>query len=74
VPIQRCVALLAGLRGQGLIPRASFFQLHNIRQARAAGVAQHLIAHEDVLLFRRPATEARQCCELNFPDSSDMAA
>jgi modification methylase len=52
VPVQRCVALLAGLRGQGLIPRASFFQLHNVRQARAAGVPQHLIAHEDVLLFR----------------------
>jgi hypothetical protein len=49
------VALLAGLRGQRLIPRPSFFQLDNIRKARARGEPWHLIIHEDVLIFRTPA-------------------
>ena len=35
IPAARCVALLAGLRGGQLIPRPSFFQLDNIRKARA---------------------------------------
>ena len=48
------MALLAGLRGQRLIPRPSFFQLDNIRKARARGEPWHLIVHEDVLVFRAP--------------------
>jgi len=52
IPAERCVALLAGLRGQRLIPRPSFFQLDNIRKARARGEPWHLIVHEDVLVFR----------------------
>jgi modification methylase len=56
IPAERCVALLAGLRGQRLIPRPSFFQLDNIRKARARGEPWHLIVHEDVLVFRTPAT------------------
>jgi hypothetical protein len=51
----RCVALLAGVRQGRLITRASFFQQHNIRAANAAGDRQWLIAHEDVLVFRRAA-------------------
>ena len=35
VPAARCVALLAGLRGGRLIARPSFFQLDNLRRARA---------------------------------------
>jgi modification methylase len=54
IPGERCVALLAGLRGQRLIPRPSFFQLDNIRKARARGEPWHLIVHEDVLIFRAP--------------------
>ena len=54
IPAERCVALLAGLRGQRLIPRPSFFQLDNIRKARARGEPWHLIVHEDVLVFRAP--------------------
>ncbi len=54
VPVERCVALLAGLRGSGLVARPSFFQLDTIRKARAAGVPLHLIVHEDVLIFRAP--------------------
>jgi hypothetical protein len=54
-PVERCVALLAGLRGEQLIPRPSFFQLDNTRKARARGKPWHLIVHEDILIFRAPA-------------------
>jgi hypothetical protein len=61
IPAERCVALLAGLRGQRLISRPSFFQLDNIRKARARGEPWHLIVHEDVLIFRAPySARARQ--------------
>jgi modification methylase len=64
IPVERCVALLAGLRGAGLVPRASFFQLTAVRGARENGTPLHVIAFEDVLVFelaepsgsRRPAT------------------
>ena len=39
IPVARCVALLAGLRGGRLIARPSFFQLDNLRRARAKGAA-----------------------------------
>jgi modification methylase len=55
IPAERCVALLAGLRGQRLVPRPSFFQLDNLRKARARGEPWHLIVHEDVLVLRAPA-------------------
>ena len=54
IPVERCVALLAGLRDGTLVPRPSFFQLRNLREARARGKPWHLIAHEDVLIFRAP--------------------
>ena len=54
VPVARCVAMLAGLRGGKLIARPSFFQLDNLRRARAKGQPWHLIVHEDVLIFRNP--------------------
>jgi len=53
-PVERCVALLAGIRGGQLIPRPSFFQLDNTRKARTRGEPWHLIVHEDVLIFRAP--------------------
>ncbi|MFC5907922.1 TRM11 family SAM-dependent methyltransferase [Streptacidiphilus monticola] len=51
VPVERCVALLAGVRDGHLVARGSFYQLRNIREARARGVPMHLIVHEDVLVF-----------------------
>ena len=54
VPYERNVALLAGLRGDGLVPRASFFALDQVRRARRDGRPLQVIAHEDVLVFRRP--------------------
>ena len=50
---ERNVALLTGLRDGRLVPRASFFQLNNVRDARAHGLPHLVIAHEDVLVFRR---------------------
>jgi SAM-dependent methyltransferase len=59
-PIERCVAPLAGLREDRLVPRASFFQLLAVRNARAAGIPQHVHLHEDVLvLIRRPSWSSR---------------
>ena len=48
---EECRALIAGVRDGRLVPRASFFQLKNIRDARAHGDPQWLVQHEDVLLF-----------------------
>jgi hypothetical protein len=53
VPVERCVALLAAVRGGRLVAHPSFFQLQQIRRARAAGIPLHLIAHEDVLILRK---------------------
>jgi hypothetical protein len=50
--IDRCVALIAGIRNGQLIPRASFFQLHNIRLAHQNGDPQWLLQHELVHIFR----------------------
>lgn len=49
--IDRNPALMAGLRQDQLIPRASFFQLLAARKARAAGIPQQVTVHEDVLTF-----------------------
>jgi modification methylase len=54
VPFERNVALLAGLRGDELVPRTSFFQLTQVRKAREAAMPLRVIAHEDVLVFRKP--------------------
>jgi hypothetical protein len=52
IPIERCVALLARVTEHDLIARGSFFQRDFIRKQRQAGLPLHLIAHEDVLVFR----------------------
>jgi hypothetical protein len=51
--LQHVVALHAGIRGGRLIPRPSFWQLSQVRRARAVGHPVHLVAHEDVLVFAR---------------------
>jgi hypothetical protein len=50
-PHEECGALIAGIRSGRLVPRASFFQQKNIRDAIAAGDPQWLLQHEDVLVF-----------------------
>ncbi|GAA3950024.1 TRM11 family SAM-dependent methyltransferase [Actinoplanes auranticolor] len=51
--VEECVALMAGVRNGLLVPRASFFQQKNVRDAIATGDPQWLSQHEDVLIFRR---------------------
>ncbi len=51
---ERNVALLAGLRGDQLVPRTSFFALDQVRRARRRGLPRLAIAHEDLLVFRVP--------------------
>ncbi|MFI6050712.1 TRM11 family SAM-dependent methyltransferase [Streptomyces violascens] len=53
IPVERNIALLAGIRGGQLIARPSFFQMKNVGDARRAGVPLALIAHEDTLVVRR---------------------
>jgi modification methylase len=51
---ERNVALLAGLRGEQLVPRSSFFALEAVRKARHLGVPRLVVAHEDFLVFKAP--------------------
>lgn len=57
---ERNIALLAGVRADGLVPRASFFQLDQVRKARDRGLPRHLLAHEDLLVFRKPEAALAQ--------------
>ncbi|MEU4767680.1 DNA methyltransferase [Actinosynnema sp. NPDC023794] len=54
IPFERNVALLARAAETDLVARGSFFQRDFIRKQREAGLPLHLIAHEDVLVFRTP--------------------
>ncbi|MFX0578823.1 TRM11 family SAM-dependent methyltransferase [Nocardia nepalensis] len=54
VPVERCVALLGRLTDGDLVARSSFFQRDFIVKQRAAGLPMHLIAHEDVVVLRKP--------------------
>ena len=56
-PTERCVALLARATDTELIARGSFFQRDFIRKQRDNGLPLHLITHEDVLVFREPASD-----------------
>jgi hypothetical protein len=59
--VDRLIALIAGVRDGRLIPRASFFQLRNLRVARAAGDSQWLVTHEDLIVLEQtnqPSTTA----------------
>src|SRR5262249_19802680 len=54
--VDRNIALLAAIRGEHLVTRASFFQLDQIRKPRPRGIPRHLTAHEDLLAFQAPRT------------------
>ncbi|WP_082032329.1 TRM11 family SAM-dependent methyltransferase [Nocardia vulneris] len=55
-PTERCVALLGRLADGEFIARSSFFQRDFVVKQRRTGLPTHLIAHEDVLIFRRRLT------------------
>jgi len=50
--VEECVALMAGVRNGVLVPRASFFQQKNVRDATANGDPQWIPQHEDVIILR----------------------
>lgn len=51
-PIDRCVALLCGVRDGRLVPRGSFFQIQNARHAAGQGSAPlHVVQHEDLVVL-----------------------
>ncbi|GAA2975985.1 TRM11 family SAM-dependent methyltransferase [Actinokineospora diospyrosa] len=56
IPVERNVALLARAAETDFVARGSFFQRDFIRKQREAGLPLHLIAHEDVLVFRTALT------------------
>jgi hypothetical protein len=51
--LQHNIALHAGVRHGALVSRPSFWQLNQTERARRSGLPLHLIAHEDVLAFRK---------------------
>jgi DNA modification methylase len=56
---QHVIALLATVRDGELIARPSFWQRTQVRRALARGERTHLVCHEDVLVFRKPAPARR---------------
>lgn len=51
-PVDRCIALIAGLRGSRLVSRASLADRRAVARARANGAPVALPAHHEVLVFR----------------------
>jgi len=49
------IALLAAVRDGSLHPRPSFWQLVQLRHAKASGARRHVPAHEDVVVLRKLA-------------------
>ena len=67
IPVERNVALLAGLRDDQLIPRASFFALNQVRRSRQHGGRQLVIAHEDLLILRKSSVRRPAAARLAAP-------
>jgi hypothetical protein len=51
-PVERCIALTAGLRGSRLVTRVSLAERRAAARARAAGAPTALTAHLEVLVFQ----------------------
>jgi hypothetical protein len=51
-PVDRCIALTAGLRGDRLVTRAPLAERRAAARARAAGTPTALTAHHEVLVFQ----------------------
>jgi hypothetical protein len=51
---QRIIGLLATIRDSELVMRPSFWQMLHARRTSALGERTHIVAHEDVLVFRKP--------------------
>ncbi|SER90927.1 TRM11 family SAM-dependent methyltransferase [Actinokineospora terrae] len=70
IPVERNVALLARAAETDFVARGSFFQRDFIRKQREAGLPLHLIAHEDVLVFRTALTTTTDAPETEVTDSA----
>ncbi|MDA8281753.1 MAG: DNA methyltransferase [Actinomycetota bacterium] len=57
------IALHAAIRDSDLVARPSYWQTTQIRHARAKGEPAHLVAHEDVTVFSRPATTREETAD-----------
>jgi hypothetical protein len=57
------IALHAAIRDGDLVARPSYWQTTQIRHARAKGEPAHLVAHEDVTVFSRPATTREETAD-----------
>lgn len=55
---QRIIGLLASIRDGELVMRPSFWQMLYTRRRRALGDRTHVVAHEDVLVLRKPPGRA----------------
>jgi modification methylase len=55
---QRVIGLLATVRDDELVMRPSFWQTLHARRRRAKGDRTQVVAHEDVLVFRKPLQAA----------------
>ncbi len=51
---QRIIGMLATVRDSEILMRPSFWQTLHARRMRARGERAHVVAHEDVLVFRKP--------------------
>ena len=62
--VENCIAPICGIRNGVIIPRGSFFQMQNVRDALAAGDPQWLVQHEDTVIFQAPgdAASSRGAC------------
>lgn len=57
--VEECIALICRVRNGVVVPRSSFFQQKNVRDAIASGDPQWLPQHEDVAIFKVPSGEGR---------------
>jgi modification methylase len=57
---QRVIGLLATVRDDELVMRPSFWQTLHARRRRAKGDRTQVVAHEDVLVFRKPLGAASE--------------
>lgn len=70
VPVERCIALTAGLRGSRLITRASLAERRVAARARASGTPIALTTHHEVLVFQVAQDAELAAAAANIPQSA----
>ncbi|PWK89489.1 DNA methylase [Lentzea atacamensis] len=74
-PVDRCIALTAGLRGNRLVTRPSLADRRAAAQSRAAGAPVALTAHHEVLVFQlvHDAELAAAAADSSWPTEHETA-